>query len=158
MLVFKMALFKAPLILRRIFAQVFFFLCWLEGNELVSVLKHLGKHYRCGRNDFESFCDLVIVLQVKIADPIFGCLWWNGHTWANLGQMYLYDFYKIFRKCLYEYIIWINAKKLGSTCWLRSGRPKGRLPSQWDVFTIRFYSRGIPFPGSHCGANRPSLS
>ena len=24
--------------------------------------------------------------------------------------------------------------------------------------TIRFYSRGIPFPGSHCGANRPSLS
>ena len=29
---------------------------------------------------------------------------------------------------------------------------------QWNVFTIRFYSRGIPFPGSHCGANRPSLS
>ena len=21
---------------------------------------------------------------------------------------------------------------------------------QWDVFTIRFYRRGIPFPGSHC--------
>ena len=29
---------------------------------------------------------------------------------------------------------------------------------QWDVFTVRFYSRGIPFPGSHCGANRPSVS
>ena len=32
------------------------------------------------------------------------------------------------------------------------------LLSQWDVFTIRFYSRGNPFPGCHCGANRPSLS
>ena len=30
--------------------------------------------------------------------------------------------------------------------------------TKWDVFTIRFYSRGIPFPGCHCGANRPSLS
>ena len=29
---------------------------------------------------------------------------------------------------------------------------------EWDVFTVRFYSRGIPFPGSHCGANRPSES
>ena len=32
------------------------------------------------------------------------------------------------------------------------------LTSQWGEFTIRFYSRGIPFPGSHCGANRSSLS
>ena len=29
--------------------------------------------------------------------------------------------------------------------------------TEWDVFTVRFYSRGIPFPGSHCGANRPSV-
>ena len=29
--------------------------------------------------------------------------------------MYLYDFYKIFTKCLFGYIIWKNAKKLGVT-------------------------------------------
>ena len=67
----------------------------------------------------------------KLVDTIFGCVWPHGHTWANLGQMYLYDFYKIFTKCLYGYIIWKNAKKSwGSPCWLRSGRPKCKLPSQ----------------------------
>ena len=60
-----------------------------------------------------AFFALAIVLQVEIANTIFGCLGHNGHTWANLGQMYLYDFYKIFRKCLYGYIIWKNAKKTG---------------------------------------------
>ena len=30
--------------------------------------------------------------------------------------------------------------------------------SQWDVFTIRFYSRGIPFPGLTAGrSDRPSV-
>ena len=66
----------------------------------------------------------------KLVVTIFGCVWPHGHTWANLGQMYLYDFYKIFRKCLYGYIIWKNAKKLGSPNRLRSGRPKCKLPSQ----------------------------
>ena len=66
----------------------------------------------------------------KLADTIFGCLGQNGHTRANLGQIYLYDFYKIFTKCLYGYIFWKNAKKTGSPCWLRSGRPKCKLPSQ----------------------------
>ena len=98
----------------RIFAQVFSINSgWLEGNELLSVLKHLGKHYHCARNDLRALFALAIVLQVKIANTIFGCLWHNGHTWANLGQMYLYDFYKIFTKCLYGYIIWKNAKKTG---------------------------------------------
>ena len=60
-----------------------------------------------------AFFALAIVLQVKIANTIFGCLGHNGHTWANSGQMYLYDFYKIFTKCLYGYIIWKNAKKTG---------------------------------------------
>ena len=60
-----------------------------------------------------AFFALIIVLQVKIANTIFGCLGNIGHTWANLGQMYLYDFCKIFRKCLYGYIIWKNAKKTG---------------------------------------------
>ena len=60
-----------------------------------------------------AYFALAIVLQVKIANTIFGCLGQNGHTWANLGQMYLYDFYKIFTKCLYGYIIWKNAKKTG---------------------------------------------
>ena len=67
----------------------------------------------------------------KLADTIFGCLGHNGHTWANLGQMYLYDFYKIFTKCLYGYIIWKKCEKnWGSPCWLRSGRPKCKLPSK----------------------------
>ena len=45
-------------------------------------------------------------------------------------------------------------------CELIRIQPKGewKIYEEWDVFTIRFYSRGIPFPGSHCGANRPSLS
>ena len=38
------------------------------------------------------FLALAIVLQVNIANTIFGCLVHNGHTWANLGQMYLNDF------------------------------------------------------------------
>ena len=41
----------------------------------------------------------------KLVDTIFGCVWPHGHTRANLGQMYLYDFYKIFTKCLYGFII-----------------------------------------------------
>ena len=43
--------------------------------------------------------------------------------------MYLYDFYKIFTKCLCVYHL-KNAKNWGSPCWLRSGRPKCKLPSQ----------------------------
>ena len=49
----------------------------------------------------------------------------------NLGQMYQYDFYKIFTKCLYGYIIWKKCEKnWGSPCWLRSGRPKCKLSSK----------------------------
>ena len=67
----------------------------------------------------------------KLVDTIFGWVWPHGHTWANLGLMYLYDFYKIFTKCLYGYIIWKKCKKnWGSPCWLRSGRPKCKLLSQ----------------------------
>ena len=40
----------------------------------MSVLKHFGKYYHCARIDFKSFFALVIVLQVKIANTIFGCL------------------------------------------------------------------------------------
>ena len=39
-----------------------------------------------------AFFALIIILQVKIANTIFGCLGHSGHTWANLGQMYPYDF------------------------------------------------------------------
>ena len=35
----------------------------------------------------------------KLLDTIFDCVWHDGHTLANLGWMYLYDFYTIFRKC-----------------------------------------------------------
>ena len=104
---------KFPWLHTHFHSGFFYLLCWLEGNELLSVLKYLGKHYHWARNDFESFFALAIVLQVKIANTILGCLVHNGHTWANLGQMYLYDFYKIFTKCLYGYIIWKNAKKTG---------------------------------------------
>ena len=70
------------------------------------------------------FFALAIVLQVEIANTIFGCLGHNGHTWANLGQMYLYDFYKIFTKCLYGYIIWKHAKKLGVTMLVKEWQTK----------------------------------
>ena len=63
----------------------------------------------------ELFCTsfrLALVNKILL-DTIFGCLGHNGHTWANLGQMYLYDFYKIFTICLNGYIIWKNAKKTG---------------------------------------------
>ena len=62
-----------------------------------------------------NFIIMSMLSRQKLVDTIFGCVWPHGHTWANLGQMYLYDFYKIFRKCLYGYIIWKNAKKTGVT-------------------------------------------
>ena len=80
MLVFKMAHIKVPLITRTFSLRFFLLTLLVEGNELLSVLKHLDKHYHCASNDFESCSALAIVLQVKIANTIFGCLGHNGHT------------------------------------------------------------------------------
>ena len=50
--------------------------------------------------------------------------------------------------------MWFKQRKTRKT----SGRLNIQSEWEWDVFTIRFYSGGIPFPWSHCGTNRPSLS
>ena len=165
MLVFKMALIKVSLITRAISLR-FFLLTLLVGRQWTSEFAQTpGQTLSlCQKWFWELFFALAIVLQVKIANTIFGCLGHNGHTWANLGQMYLYDFYKIFRKCLYGYIIWKNAKKnWGSPCWLRSGRPKCKLPSKLRKIiqdTKRYGVKGMNFvrtlkhPGKYCQCTR----
>ena len=62
-----------------------------------------------------AFLALAIVLQVKLPNTIFGCLWHNGPTWANLGQMYLYDFDKIFTNVYMGISFEKMRKKLGVT-------------------------------------------
>ena len=88
---------------------------WCEGNESVSTLNHPGKHYQYTRNDFESSESykfyMTMLSRQKLFDTIFGCVWHNGHTLANLGWMYLYDFYTTFRKCHFEYILSKTVKK-----------------------------------------------
>ena len=49
----------------------------------------------------------------KLFDTNFDWVWQNGHTLANLGWMYLYDFYTIFRKCHFQYKLSKTVKKLG---------------------------------------------
>ena len=65
----------------------------------------------------------------NMVDTIFGCVWPHGHIRANLGQMYLYDFYKIFTKCLHGYHLKKCKKNWGSPCRLTRGRPKCKLRS-----------------------------
>ena len=73
---------------------------------------------------------MTMLSRQKLVDTIFGCVWPHGHTWANLGQMYLYDFIK-FSQNVYMGISFEKCEKnWGSPCWLRSGRPKCKLPSQ----------------------------
>ena len=152
MLVFKMALIKVPLITHAISHRFFsinsagwkamnFWVCSNICTNTIIVPEMI----------LIAFFALAIVLEVKMANTIFGCLGHNGHTWANLGEMYLYDFYKIFTKCLYGYFIWKNAKKnWGSPCWLRSGRPKCKLPSKLRKIihdTKRYDVKGMNLSG-----------
>ena len=66
----------------------------------------------------------------KLVDTIFGCVWPRGHTWANLGQMYIYDFYKNFINVYMGISFEKCEKNWGSPCCLRSGRQKCKLPSK----------------------------
>ena len=90
---------------------------WCEGNEFVSTLKHPWKHYQCTRNDFESSESYRIYMTMlsrqKMVNTIFGCMSQKCHTLANLGWMYLYDLYTIFRKCHFEYILSKTVTKIG---------------------------------------------
>ena len=82
---------------------------WCEGNEFVSTLKHPGKHYQCTRNDFESSESytfyMTMLSRQNMVNTIFGWMWQKCHTLANLEWISLCDFYTIFRKCYFEYII-----------------------------------------------------
>ena len=90
---------------------------WCEGNEFVSTLKHPGKHYQCTRNVFElseSYTFYMTMLsRQNMVNTIIGCMWQKCHTLANLGWMYVCDFYTVFRKCYFEYILSKTVTKIG---------------------------------------------
>ena len=108
---------------------------WCEGNELVSTLKHPGKHYQYTRNAFESSESYTVYMTMlsrqNMVNTIFGCMWQKCYTLANLGWMYLCDFYTIFKKCYCEYILFKNCdKNWGSSGLFRSYSAKCKHQSQ----------------------------
>ena len=79
-----------------------------------------GKHYHSTRNDFESSESytfyMTMLSRQNMVNTIFGCMWQKCHTLANLGWMYLCDFYTIFRKCYFEHTYFQKLwQKLGVT-------------------------------------------
>ena len=55
------------------------------------------------------------ILQSKYWLIPYLAVWQNGHTLANLGWMYQYDFYSIFSKRHFEYILSNNVNDIGVT-------------------------------------------
>ena len=56
---------------------------------------------------------MTMLSRQNMANTIFGCMLQKCHTLANLGWMYLCDFYMIFRKCYFEYILSKTVTKIG---------------------------------------------
>ena len=58
---------------------------------------------------------MTMLSRQNMVNTIFGCMWQKCHTLANLGWMYLCDFYTIFRKCYFEYMLSKTVTKIGVT-------------------------------------------
>ena len=56
---------------------------------------------------------MTMLSRQNMVNTIFGCMWQKCHALANLGWMYLCDFYTIFRKCYFEYILSKTVTKIG---------------------------------------------
>ena len=56
---------------------------------------------------------MTMLSKQNMVNTIFGCMWQKCHTLANLGWMCLCDFYTIFRKCYFEYILSKTVTKIG---------------------------------------------
>ena len=85
---------------------------------------------------------MTMLSRQNMVNTIFGCMWQKCHTLANLGWMYLCDFYTIFRKCYFEYILSkTETQNWGSPGLFRSYSAKCKQQSQLRKFvnTTRRY-------------------